>query len=418
MASTSFERASPSPSEPLIPQPAQQLARRIRAVAPSATLAVEAKAKAMQARGVPVISFGAGEPDFPTPLAIVEAAVAACRDRANHRYSPTAGLLELRLAIARKTERDSGYTVDPSQVVVTNGAKQAVAEAFATLLDPGDEVLVPGPYWTTYPEAIGLAGGVSVVIEAKASNGFKVCVDELEACLTSRTKALLICSPANPTGSVYTRDELEAIGTFALEHRLFVVADEIYEHLVYGGATHHSLPVVLPELAGSTVIVNGVSKAYAMTGWRVGWLIGPPEVVGFVTNLQSHVTSNVANVSQRAAIAALTGDQSQVEEMRLIFDSRRKTIHRMLNGLPGVECDLPDGAFYAFASLVGLLGREIRGRRATTSLELADLVLDEAQVAFVPGEAFGAPGYGRFSYALGDDALAEGLERLAALLAP
>jgi len=395
----------------------RRVSLRAAAVAPSATLAVDAKAKALQAEGRHVIGFGAGEPDFPTPEHIVEAAVAACRDPRSHKYTPTAGLPELRAALAAKTLRDSGLEVPASSFLVTNGGKQAIANAFAVLCDPGDEVIVPAPYWTTYPEAIALAGGVPVVVPTGVAEGFRVTVDQLEAARTERTKVLLFVSPSNPTGAVYPRDEIEAIGRWAVEHDLWVLTDEIYEHLVYGGAEHHSMPVVVPELADRCVVVNGVAKTYAMTGWRVGWLIGPPDVVTAATNLQSHETSNVANVSQRAALAAVAGDLDAVAAMRTAFDRRRRTIHRMLNEIVGVTCSEPQGAFYAFPSVEGLLGRDLRGRRPTTSAELADLAIDEAEVAVVPGEAFGAPGYFRLSYALADDDLVEGISRLAKLFA-
>jgi len=394
-----------------------RISARIAAVSPSATLAVDAKAKALQAQGESVIGFGAGEPDFPTPDAIVEAAAAACHDPRNHRYTPTAGLPELREAIAAKTRRDSGLEVAASQVLVTNGGKQAVANAFAVLCDPGDEVLVPAPYWTTYPESIALAGGVPVVVPTDATTGFRVRVDQLEAARTPATKVLLFVSPSNPTGAVYPREEMEAIGRWAVDHGIWVVTDEIYEHLVYGGAEHHSMPVVVPELADTCIVVNGVAKTYAMTGWRVGWMLGPADVVAAATNLQSHETSNVANVSQRAALAAVSGDLSAVEMMRAAFDRRRLIMHRMLNEIDGIECLLPEGAFYAFPSVTGLYGRELRGTTCHTSAELAELAIVEAKVAVVPGEAFGSPGYFRMSYALGDDDLVEGVSRLAALVA-
>ncbi|HEY5109721.1 MAG TPA: pyridoxal phosphate-dependent aminotransferase [Acidimicrobiales bacterium] len=394
-----------------------RISARIAAVSPSATLAVDAKAKALQAQGENVIGFGAGEPDFPTPEAVVAAAEAACRDPRNHRYTPTAGLPELREAIAVKTARDSGLEVAASQVLVTNGGKQAVANTFAVLCDPGDEVLVPAPYWTTYPESIALAGGVPVAVPTDAASGFRVTVDQLEAARTPRTKVLLFVSPSNPTGAVYPKGEIEALGRWAAEHGIWVVTDEIYEHLVYGGAEFHSMPVLVPELADRFVVVNGVAKTYAMTGWRVGWMLGPTDVIAAATNLQSHETSNVANVSQRAALAAVSGDLSAVAMMRAAFDRRRLTIHRMLNEIDGVECLLPEGAFYAFPSVTGLYGRELRGRTPTSSAELAELAIEEAKVAVVPGEAFGSPGYFRLSYALGDDDLVEGVSRLAGLFA-
>ncbi|WP_067466588.1 pyridoxal phosphate-dependent aminotransferase [Actinomadura macra] len=394
-----------------------RISKRIAAISESATLAVDAKAKALKAAGRPVIGFGAGEPDFPTPGYIVEAAVTACRVPRFHKYTPAGGLPELRAAIAEKTERDSGYSVEAAQVLVTNGGKQAVYEAFAALLDPGDEVIVPTPYWTTYPESIKLAGGVPVDVVADETTGYKVSVEQLEAARTDRTKVLLFVSPSNPTGAVYNRDEIEAIGRWADEHGLWVITDEIYEHLVYGDAGFHSLPVVVPELADRTLVLNGVAKTYAMTGWRVGWLIGPADVVKAAANLQSHATSNVANVSQAAALAAVTGDLSAVAEMRTAFDRRRQTMVRMLNEIPGIVCPEPEGAFYAYPSVKGLLGKEIRGKRPQTSVELASLILEEAEVALVPGEAFGTPGYFRLSYALGDDDLVEGVSRVGKLLA-
>ncbi len=393
-----------------------RISRRIGSIAESATLAVDAKAKALKAAGRPVIGFGAGEPDFPTPAHIVEAAVAACREPRFHKYTPAAGLPELRAAIATKTQRDSGYAVDASQVIVTNGGKQAVYSAFATLLDPGDEVLLPAPYWTTYPESIRLAGGVPVEILADERTGFCVSVEQLEAARTPRTKALLFCSPSNPTGGVYSPEAVEAIGRWALETGIWVITDEIYEHLTYAGAKHVSMPAVVPELADRCVVVNGVAKTYAMTGWRVGWLIGPADVVKGAINLQSHATSNVANVSQAAALAAVSGDLAAVEEMRSAFDRRRQLMHSMLNSIDGVICAEPLGAFYAFPSVKGVLGRSLRGRTASSSAELAGLLLDEVEVAVVPGEAFGAPGYVRLSYACSDDDITEGVGRLQRLI--
>ena len=396
--------------------PTSRISRRIGAIAPSATLAVDAKAKALKAAGRPVIGFGAGEPDFPTPSAIVEAAVDACRDPANHRYTPTSGLPDLREAIAAKTLRDSKFSVKANQVLVTNGGKQAVYNVFATLLDPGDEVLLPAPYWTTYPEAITLAGGVPVPIPTDELTGFRVSLRDLDAALTPATKVLLFCSPSNPTGAVYPPEAVEAIGRWAEEKGLWVVTDEIYEHLVYGDARHVSMPVVVPELADQCVVLNGVAKTYAMTGWRVGWMVGPVDVIEAATNLQSHVTSNVSNVAQRAAIAALTGDLSAVADMRTAFDRRRQTMYRLLNEIDGVTCPEPEGAFYAFPAMHGVLGRDIRGRVPTTTTELAAVILEMVEVAIVPGEAFGAAGYARLSYALSDDDLAEGVGRIADLL--
>ncbi|MEV7214955.1 pyridoxal phosphate-dependent aminotransferase [Kitasatospora cineracea] len=395
----------------------RRVSARVGAIAESATLAVDAKAKALKAAGRPVIGFGAGEPDFPTPGYVVDAAVAACQDPANHRYTPAAGLPELKAAIAAKTLRDSGYQVDASQVLVTNGGKQAIYNAFAAILDPGDEVIIPAPYWTTYPEAVKLAGGTPVEVLSDETTGYKVSVAQLEAARTANTKVVLFVSPSNPTGAVYTEAEAEAIGRWALEHGLWVLTDEIYEHLVYGDATFTSLPALLPELADKCIVVNGVAKTYAMTGWRVGWLIAPKDVVAAAANLQSHATSNVSNVAQRAALAAVAGDLSAVDEMKTAFDRRRRTIVAMLNEIEGVLCPEPEGAFYAYPSVKGLLGKEIRGKRPQTSAELAALILDEAEVAVVPGEAFGTPGYLRLSYALGDADLVEGVSRMQKLLA-
>jgi aspartate/methionine/tyrosine aminotransferase len=393
-----------------------RVSRKVGAIAESATLAVDAKAKALKAAGEHVISFGAGEPDFPTPANIVEAAVDACRDPANHKYTPAAGLPELRAAIAEKTARDSDYACEPSHVLVTNGGKQAVYNAFQVLLDPGDEVLVPAPYWTTYPEAIALADGVTVAIPTTEKTGFRASVEQLEAARTERTKAMLFVSPSNPTGAVYPREEVEAIGRWADEHDLWVVTDEIYEHLTYGEHRFTSMPAVVPEIVGNCIVVNGVAKTYAMTGWRVGWMIGPADVVIAATNLQSHSTSNVANVSQRAALTAVSGDLAAVAEMRTAFERRGRTMHEMLSDISGVACLEPQGAFYCFPSFAGVIGSEIAGRRVDSALELCEVLLDEARVAIVPGEAFGAPGYARLSFALGDDDLVEGLERIAALL--
>lgn len=409
---------SASPTSPAGPSPRdRRVSRRVGAIAESATLKVDAKAKALKAQGRPVIGFGAGEPDFPTPDYIVAAAVEACSDPKNHRYTPAGGLPELKQAIADKTLRDSGLEVAASQVLVTNGGKQAIYEAFAAMLDPGDEVLVPAPYWTTYPEAIALAGGVSVPVLADETQDYKVTVDQLEAARTEATKVLLFVSPSNPTGAVYTSDEIRAIGAWVAEHGLWVLTDEIYEHLIYDGADTGSLPVLCPELADQCVIVNGVAKTYAMTGWRVGWLIGPADIVKAATNLQSHATSNVSNVAQRAALAAVAGDLSAVEEMKTAFDRRRRTIVAMLNEIDGVVCPTPLGAFYAYPSVKGLLGRTYDGRVIETSADLAEHILEQAEVAVVPGEAFGSPGYLRLSYALGDDDIVEGVGRLQKLFA-
>ena len=393
-----------------------RISTRIAAIAESATLAVDAKAKALKAAGKPVIGFGAGEPDFPTPDYIVQAAIEAASKPANHRYTPTPGLPELRDAIVAKTLRDSKYAITPDQVLVTNGGKQAVYQAFATIINPGDEVILPAPYWTTYPECIKLAGGTSIAVFADETQNYLVSVEQLETARTDKTKALLFCSPSNPTGSVYSYEQVKAIGEWALNHGIWIIADEIYEHLLYDGASAPSIPVVVPEMADRTIILNGVAKTYAMTGWRVGWMIGPKDVIKAATNLQSHLSSNVSNISQRAAIAAVTGDLTAVHEMGVAFDRRRKLIVGLLNEIPGVFCPTPTGAFYVYPSVKGVLGKEIRGKRPQTSAELATLILEEVEVAAVPGEAFGPSGYLRFSYALGDADIVEGIARVKKLL--
>jgi aspartate aminotransferase len=396
--------------------PSSGISARISAISESATLAVDAKAKALKAAGRPVIGFGAGEPDFPTPAYIVEAAQRACAEPRFHKYTPAAGLPELREAIAVKTARDSGLNVTASQVLVTNGGKQAVFQTFATLLDPGDEVLMPTPYWTTYPESIALAGGVPVQVPTDETTGYLTSVEDLDAYCTDRTKMLLFVSPSNPTGAVYPPEQVAEIGRWAAERGIWVATDEIYEHLVYGDARFASMPVVAPEIADRCVVLNGVAKTYAMTGWRVGWMIGPPDVIKAAANLQSHATSNVCNVAQAAALAAVSGDLSAVAQMRAAFDRRRQVMTAMLNEVPGVVCPLPEGAFYCYPSVKGLLGRELAGRRPTSSNELAEILLEEADVAVVPGEAFGTNGYFRLSCALGDADLEEGVGRLAKLL--
>lgn len=393
-----------------------RISRRISAIAESATLAVDAKAKALKAAGRPVIGFGAGEPDFPTPSYIVDAAIAAATVASNHRYTPTSGLPELRDAIVKKTLRDSNYEITADQVLVTNGGKQAVYQAFATIVEDGDEVLLPAPYWTTYPECVKLAGGIPVEVFADESQNYLVSVEQLEAARTPKTKVLLFCSPSNPTGSVYSTEQVRAIGEWALKNNIWIISDEIYEHLLYDGAVAPSLPVVVPALADHVIILNGVAKTYAMTGWRVGWMIGPKDVIKAATNLQSHLSSNVSNISQRAAIAALVGDLSAVHTMGEAFNRRRKLIVGLLNEIPGFNCPTPQGAFYVYPSVKGVLGKSIRGKVPTTSAELANIILEEVEVAVVPGEAFGPSGYLRFSYALGDEDIVEGIGRIKKLI--
>jgi aspartate aminotransferase len=394
-----------------------RISKRISSIAESATLKVDAKAKGLQAAGRPVISYAAGEPDFATPAHIVEAAVLAARDPKNHRYTPAIGLPELREAIVVKTKQDSGTEYTAAQVVVTNGGKQAVYQAFATLLDPGDEVLLPAPYWTTYPEAIALAGGKTVEVFAGSDQNYKVTVAQLEAARTDRSKVLLFCSPSNPTGSVYSREEVEAIGRWAYDNGLWIISDEIYQNLTYDGIKAVSVTEGVPEMIDRTILVNGVAKSYAMTGWRLGWMVGPLDAMKAAGNLQSHLSSNVSNISQRAALAALTGPQEEVEAMRESFDRRRKLAVAELNKIPGWVAPMPEGAFYVYSDVSGLLGREWGGKQINTSLELCDYILDAAEVALVPGEAFGPSGYVRMSYALGDGPLLEGIQRLQKLFA-
>ena len=396
---------------------AARLSARVSGIAESATLAVDAKAKALKAAGRPVIGFGAGEPDFPTPEYIVDAAAAAAHDPRWHRYTPAAGLPALREAIAAKTLRDSGLEVEASQVLVTNGGKQAIFNAVASLIDPGDEVILQAPYWVTYPEVVSIFGGVPVPVVTDEHSGYRATVEQLEAARTDRTKMLIFVSPSNPTGAVYTPEQIEEIGRWAVEHGIWVLTDEIYEHLVYGDATFSSLPTLVPEIRDRCVVVNGVAKTFAMTGWRVGWMIGPKDVVKGATNLQSHATSNVSNVAQVAALTAVSGPLDAVAEMRTAFDRRRRTIVSMLSDIPGVTCPEPEGAFYVYPSVKGVLGRSINGTTIDSSMTLADVALDVAEVAVVPGEAFGTPGYVRMSYALGDDDLAEGVTRLGKLIA-
>jgi aspartate aminotransferase len=391
---------------------ASRISKRIAAIAESATLKVDAKAKALQAEGRPVISYAAGEPDFPTPAHIVEAASRAVLDPKNHRYTPAVGLPELREAIAQKTLRDSGTEVTASQVVVTNGGKQAVYQAFAVLLDAGDEVLLPSPYWTTYPEAIALAGGKTVEVFAGSEQDYKVTVDQLEKAKTSRTKVLLMCSPSNPTGAVYSKEEIAAIGNWAYQNGLWIITDEIYQNLVYDGLKAYSITEVVPEMIDRTILVNGVAKSYAMTGWRLGWMTGPADAVKAAANLQSHLTSNVNNIAQKAALEALTGPQDEVQNMLQAFDRRRKLAVSELGKIENWLAPMPQGAFYVYSDVRGLLGKTWNGKQINTSLEICDFILEEVEVALVPGEAFGPSGYVRMSYALGDEPILEGIQRL------
>jgi len=389
-----------------------RISERIGAIAESATLKVDSKAKALQAEGKAVISFAAGEPDFPTPAHIVEAAIAAAKDPKNHRYTPAVGLPELREAIAQKTLTDSGTEITAAQVVVTNGGKQAVYQAFAVLLDPGDEVILPSPYWTTYPEAIALAGGKAVEVFAGSDQNYIVTVEQLEKARTPKTKAMLLCSPSNPTGAVYSKEQIKAIGEWALANQIWVVSDEIYQNVIYDGKKAYSITEVVPEMKDLTIMVNGVAKSFAMTGWRLGWMAGPVDVMKAAANLQSHLSSNVNNIAQRAGIAALTGPQDEIKAMLEAFDRRRHLAVAELSKINGWIAPMPEGAFYVYSDVRGLLGKSWGGKAINTSLELCDYILDAAEVALVPGEAFGPSGYVRMSYALGDAQITEGIQRL------
>jgi aspartate aminotransferase len=391
-----------------------RISERLAALGASPTMAITMRAAELRAEGVPVIGFGAGEPDFPTPEHIVAAAQEAAADPRNHRYSPARGLPELREAVAATTTAETGLDVDPGQVTITNGAKGAVYGAMAALLDPGDEVLLPAPYWVSYPAAAELFGATVVTVSTTAADRFRVTPDRLEAARSSRTRLLVFCSPGNPTGMVYTDDEMAAIGEWAVRHGVWVLTDEIYRSFVFGESAFSSMPVTAPDTASRCVVVDGVAKTFAMTGWRVGWLIAPPEVADAVGRLQSHSTSNVSNVSQRAALAALTGPRESVAAMLTAFDRRRRTMFDMVSSVDGVTCLEPEGAFYAFPSVEGLLGRPLGQRHSSTAAELAEALLEEARIAVVPGEAFGTSGHLRLSFALGDDELVEGLERFAA----
>ncbi|MFC4049854.1 pyridoxal phosphate-dependent aminotransferase [Actinomadura syzygii] len=392
------------------------LSERAGAIAGSATMAVSARAAELRAAGNRVVSFGAGEPDFPTPGHIVEAAQRACADPVNHRYTSSAGLAELRRAVAESVLADTGLAIDKTDVLVTNGAKQAVYLACMVLLNPGDEALVPSPYWTTYPEAVRLTGATPVPVRSDPARDYKVTPEALDAHLTPRTKVLLFGSPANPTGTVYTPEEIRAIGDWAAQRGIWVISDEIYQHLLYDGAVAASMPVAAPGVRDQCIVIGGVSKTYAMTGWRVGWLYGPAGAVKAAVNLQSHMSSNVSNVAQAAAMAALRAGRPGFEDVLASYDRRRHLMVDILQGIRGVDCPTPTGAFYCFPSVKRLLTRSILGHSFASTAELATFVLDRVSVALLPGEAFGAPGCLRLSYALDDQSLQTGLERLQRLL--
>ncbi len=370
-------------------------------------MAVNTRAKQLAADGRDVISFAAGEPDFPTPEHIVAAAARAAHDPANHHYTAAAGLPPLREAVAEYTARYSGVRVSADEVIITNGAKQAVFETFAALLDPGDEVLLPVPYWVTYPAAVELAGGIVVPVESGIEAGFKLTVDDLEKARTEKSRALVLVSPSNPSGAVYDESEIRSIGDWANTNGIWVVADEIYQRLVYHADIAPSVAALAPGFE-NWVLINGVAKSYAMTGWRVGWMVGPKDIVDAATRFQSHATSNVNNIAQQAALAAVTGPQDVVEQMRLAFDKRRQLMHEMVSSIERVECLQPDGAFYVFPDVTGVLGGQY-----PTSASLVEGILEETGAALVAGESFGAPGFVRLSYALGEKEIATGVSRIA-----
>lgn len=391
-----------------------RLSDRVQSLTISAPSAIDFKARHLRAEGRPIITFGAGEPDFSTPEYVYEAAAAGAADTANHRYTPPGGLHELKELVARKTSRESGVEIDASQVVITNGGKQAVYNALAGVINPGDEVLLPTPHWTTYPEAISLVHGVAVQVFAGAERQYRLTVEQLEAARTSKTKALIFTSPSNPTGSVYPPNEVLDIARWAKENGLWVISDEIYEHFVYDDAEFSS---PLSEIRDQCIVVNGLAKAYAMTGWRVGWLVAPPELAGAITNFQSHTTGNVSNLAQRAGISALAGDLRFTHRMRTAFDRRRRLMVDGLSSIADFVVPMPQGAFYVYPDVSRILGsRSIRGRVPESSLDLAEILLDEADVAVVPGEAFGPSGFIRLSYALNENDLVEGVRRIRSVL--
>lgn len=393
-----------------MPNTMKRVSQRLARLPGSATMAISNRARELRAEGKEVISFAAGEPDFPTPEHIVAAAARAGNDPANHKYTANQGLPLLREAISQYTRTYSHVGVELSEIVVTNGAKQAVFQTFAALLDPGDEVLVPAPYWVTYPAGIDLAGATTVAVPTTASAGFKATVDDLEAARTERTQALVFVSPSNPTGAVYTTDEARAIGEWATDNDIWIIADEIYQRLYYEGDVAPSIAALTPR-AENWVLINGVAKSFAMTGWRVGWMIGPEDVMAAAARHQSHATSNVANVSQHAALAALTGPQDTVEEMRDAFDRRRRLMFSLINQVPGFSCVEPEGAFYVFPDVSAVLTD-----RCPTSANLAELIIDKAGVALVPGESFGTPGFLRLSYALNEADIERGVGAIADLI--
>ena len=377
-------------------------------IKPSGTMAISNKSRELKSQGKPVIGFGAGEPDFPSPDYVVDAAIKAAADPKNHKYSPAAGLESLRQIIAKTTKDYSGFEINSDNVIVSNGGKQSILTAFLSILDPGDEVIIPAPYWTTYPEAVKIAGGTPVFIETEKSNNFKVTVEQLEKSKSKNTKMLVWCSPSNPTGVVYSKEEAEEIYEWIFKNDLWILSDELYEHLVYEGETSPSPAIYDPELK-NTIIVNGVSKSYSMTGWRVGWLIGNKSVIGLGKKIQSQATSNVSNVSQLAAEAALLNGLEVTNEMKIAFNRRRLFATEKIKSIPNLNVVDSTGAFYLFVDV----SHYCSGKNGlNTSEEFCDWLLENYFIAFVPGEVFGTPGFMRLSYALSDEDLDNGLSRL------
>lgn len=388
---------------------------KVKSISPSSTLAIDSKFKQMKAEGVDVVGFGTGEPDFDTPDYIKKAAVEAIAG-GKTKYTPAAGTMELRRAICDKLKRENGLDYEPNQIVVTNGAKHALVNTFMAILNEGDEVIIPSPYWVSYPEMVKIADGVSVIIETKEEDEFKFTAKEFEDAITPKTRALVLNSPSNPTGMVYTEEELRSIAEVAVKHNIYVVADEIYEHLIYEGK-HVSIASFNDKIKDLTIIINGVSKTYAMTGWRIGYSASHPEVAKAISNLQSHATSNPNSIAQAATVAALNGGEEEIARMKAEFQKRRDYMVKRINSIPGVSCRNPHGAFYVVMNISQLKGKLLGGRTIHTSDDFADVLLEKAGLALVPCSGFGADDFVRWSYATSMENIVEGLNRLETFLA-
>ena len=395
----------------------ERLSKYIQGVAPSPTMAISAKASALRREGVDVIALSAGEPDFDTPEHIKDAAKRALDEGFTKYTSPPSGIPELKEAVSRKFSGDNGLSYEPAEIIVNNGAKHSLALAVAAVLNPGDTMIIPTPYWVTFTEQPKLVGGAPIIVETSADNGLKLTPEQLRAAITPTTRMVLLNSPSNPSGAVYSRDEMAALGEVVLEHDLYVLGDEIYESLLYDDASHVSMAQISPELKARTIIVNGVSKTYAMTGWRIGYAAGPRDVIGLMDKAQSQTVSHPSSISQKAAVEALNGPQDMVETMRVEYDRRRRFMVERLNGLDGVSCDLPLGAFYVYPDVSGYFGRRVGDRVLQDGNDVCDYLLDEARVACVPGVAFGTQNHMRMSYATSMDNLEQAMDRIAASLA-